>query len=117
MAVTIQLMFSNPVEGKEDEYNEWYDNVHVPELLAMPGMRSAQRFAVREAGANHSTAPGPVQRYLLVYEIEGDVEAVMGRIGAAAQAGELHMSDSLDLQSMNMSFWSPVGPKVESGAA
>ena len=30
----VQVVFSNPAEGKEDEFNEWYDTVHIPELLA-----------------------------------------------------------------------------------
>ena len=30
---TIQIVFSNPFEGKDDEFNEWYDNVHLPEVL------------------------------------------------------------------------------------
>jgi len=35
---TIQIVFSNPFEGKDDEFNEWYDNVHLPQVLAMPGV-------------------------------------------------------------------------------
>jgi len=46
----VQVVFSNPVEGKEDEFNEWYDNVHVPELLAVPGMVSATRYAPARGG-------------------------------------------------------------------
>jgi hypothetical protein len=26
------LVFTNPVEGREDEYNEWYDNVHLGDV-------------------------------------------------------------------------------------
>jgi hypothetical protein len=113
MAVTTYLVFSNPVDGKEDEFNEWYDNVHLPEVLATPGMRSAQRFAILETDITHnSPMPKPAHRYLLVYEMEGDVDAIMGKISAAAQDGTLHMNEALDLETVAMSFWSPIGPKV-----
>jgi len=39
----IQVVFSNPVEGRDAEFNDWYDNVRIPELLAVPGMLSAKR--------------------------------------------------------------------------
>jgi len=110
---TTYLVFSNPVDGKEDEFNEWYDTVHLPEVLATPGMRSAQRFAIHETEITHnSPLPKPAHRYLLVYEMEGDVDAVMAAIQEAALSGTLHMSDALDLESVAMSFWSPIGAKV-----
>ena len=49
------LVFSNPVEGRDGEFNEWYDTVHVPEVLAIPGILSAQRFDLEEP----PTAPTP----------------------------------------------------------
>ena len=49
----VQVVFSNPVAGKEDEFNEWYDKVHIPELLTVPGMLSATRYALHEAAIYH----------------------------------------------------------------
>jgi hypothetical protein len=110
---TTYLVFSNPVEGKEDEFNTWYDTVHLPEVLATPGMRTAQRFKIRETDiTHHSEMPKPAHRYLLVYEMTGDVDEIMGKIRAAAQSGVLQMSDSLDVMNVAMSFWAPLGPKV-----
>ena len=42
----IQLVYSNPVPGMEDEFNEWYSDRHVHEILRVPGYLSAQRFRV-----------------------------------------------------------------------
>jgi len=44
----------------EDELNRWYDEEHVPERLAVPGMRSATRYRSVQT-------PG---RYLAVYETD-----------------------------------------------
>ena len=35
----IQLVYSNPVPGMEDEFNEWYSDRHVHEILRVPGYR------------------------------------------------------------------------------
>lgn len=102
----VQVVFSNPAEGKEDEFNEWYDTVHIPELLAVPGMLSATRYALHEAAIYH--VPGgvvPEHKYMCVYEMEGDVDAIMGKIREAVADGRIHMSDSLDLPSSRLSFW------------
>ena len=38
------LALSNPVEGREAEFNQWFDTVHIPEVLRVPGFASVQRF-------------------------------------------------------------------------
>ena len=111
---TLYLVFGNPAAGKEAEFNEWYDNVDVPEVLATPGMLTAQRFELRDSEMTGAEGgpPAPAHRYLTVYEMEGDVDATMAKIGDAVQSGAMHMSDSLDMGGVAMSFWTPRGPKV-----
>jgi hypothetical protein len=109
----IQIVFSNPAEGKDDEFNEWYDNVHIPDLLAIPGMLSAQRYALHDAEIYRMEgATPPEHRYLLIYEMEGDVDAIMKKIQENVAAGKISMADCLDMSSWRLSFWTPVGPKV-----
>ncbi|MGV0645756.1 hypothetical protein ABQE44_20385 [Mycolicibacterium sp. XJ2546] len=105
----IQIVYSNPAEGKTDaEFNEWYDNVHIPELLATPGMVSATRYDLLDAQIYH--VPGgfvPDHRYLCIYEMEGNVDAIMEKIVAGVAEGKINMADCLDLPSSRMSFWRP----------
>jgi len=54
----IQLVYSNPVPGMEDEFNEWYSSRHVHEILLVPGYLSAQRFRV----TGHPVGEKVVQR-------------------------------------------------------
>ena len=42
------LAFPNPVAGREDEFNRWYDGQHLPDMLAVPGFVSGQRFALTD---------------------------------------------------------------------
>ena len=45
----------------EREFNQWYDTIHIPALLACPGWRSARRYVVLDGGP----------KYLAVYEVAG----------------------------------------------
>ncbi len=31
------VVHSNPVAGREDEYNDWYSNRHLADVVAVPG--------------------------------------------------------------------------------
>src|ERR1700757_662295 len=76
MAHGILLVLSDPVSAEADDaYNEWYDNVHLPEILALPGFTSARRFRVAEAQLASQGGPDAVRvkfphRYVAVYEVE-----------------------------------------------
>ena len=110
---TLYLVFSNPTPGKEDEFNQWYDEVHVRDVLATPGMLSAQRYKLADAAiSGEGGMPPPPQRYLLVYEMEGDIDVIMGKVSEAAMSGTMVMSDALDMTSIAMSFWKPTGSKI-----
>ena len=89
--------------------------MHVPEVTAVPGIVSGQRFDLHERAADGaSAAPPPTHRYLTVYEMDGDIDAIMTSIGEKVMAGTMSMSDALDRESAVISFWVPRGPKVES---
>lgn len=107
---TLQLVYSRPAEGREAEFDEWYNNVHLPEILAVPGIVSAQRFDLFDAEIT-AQMPRPTHRYLAVYEMEGDVDATMKAIREGVESGAIHMSDSFDAMASLMSFWTPAGPK------
>ena len=111
---TLYLVFSNPVDESRDQaFNDWYDAVHLPEVLSTPGMVSAQRYKVRETEFSRLTGMPSTHKDLIVYEMNDDPDAVMKRISEAHASGALHMHDSLDLTSVSMSYWSPHGAKLE----
>ena len=63
------LVFSNPVAGKEDEYNKWYDTQHAQDVVAVPGFVTAQRFVASETPLRTTTPPA---KYLVIYKIVTD---------------------------------------------
>ena len=104
-------VYSNPISpDRDEEYNVWYNTVHLPELMGIPGFVGATRYRLVE-GLGKGTAPSE-QRYLALYEIEGDVAAAYTALTSGG--GTLQISDSLDPASARLTFWSPVdGGSVE----
>jgi hypothetical protein len=87
MAKGIIYVESRPTSpDREQEYNSWYDEVHMPELVALDGFVSARRLRPVDGD-------GP---YVALYEVEGDnLQAILDNM--VANAGKLHMSDALQL--------------------
>jgi hypothetical protein len=92
------LVFSNPRPGREDDFNDWYDQVHLKDVLDIPGVVGAQRYKLHSTGAPNE----PAQRYLTVYDIEGAAEAVLAEIGARAGTDRMVISDAIDASSALM---------------
>ena len=61
----IVLVLTEPTEGEENEFNRYYEDQHLGEVLETTGWKSAQRFKlVDQAGCE---CPLP---YLALYETE-----------------------------------------------
>jgi hypothetical protein len=89
MTEYIQTVVTAPVVGREDEFNRWYEDTHLPEVLRVPGFVAGRRYALTGPGA----ADGP--RFLAVYEIETeDLAATLAALGAAAPM--MTVSDAMD---------------------
>ncbi len=106
MKHALLLVRTRPQPGKEKEYNDWYDNTHLGDLLACDGVVSAQRYSGKSLD-NPDQAP----EYYAVYEVEEQkFPALMERL--AALAGEdKKMFEVLDLDRIQSSLLSPLSAK------
>jgi hypothetical protein len=68
MAKHILIAFTNPVEGQDDAYHDWYDTTHISEILSVPGIVSARRFKIKMADVKG----GPAWKFVAIYEVETD---------------------------------------------
>ena len=57
----LMMVWADVPADKEDEFNRWYNEEHLAELLALPGFLSAARYV--------GVSGGP--KYLACYELEG----------------------------------------------
>jgi hypothetical protein len=86
------IALTNPVEGREGEFNDWYDQRHLRDVLQIPGFVSARRF--------HMVGP-PVRaerlyRYCSMYEIvTDDPDAVVRELLARLSTASMPISEAL----------------------
>jgi len=63
------LMAADP--AVEADFTRWYDDEHVPAMLAVPGILNARRFKAVDDGAGFGVHPAQADHhYLAVYELE-----------------------------------------------
>jgi hypothetical protein len=61
------VTFSDPKDpAKEKEFNDWYDNMHMPDMLKTPGLLKGSRWMSADKKENE------IRKYLSVYELETD---------------------------------------------
>jgi hypothetical protein len=100
-----QVVFTAMVEGREDQFNQFYDQHHAPELAAIPGFVSAQRMIL----ARPSTASIPATKYLALFRVEtSDLAAVKQ---AATRPGTT--SDAFDTKATRGYTFRAIGPVIE----
>jgi hypothetical protein len=101
----ILTVATTPLPGREDEYNRWYDGIHLAQVLSLPGFVSAERFVVEDGLAT------PARRYLAVYDIESDdIQATMTAFRQFS-AG-LDPEPSLDLDTVDVQLYRSLGGPI-----
>ena len=63
----ILVVYTKPVEGREDEFDSWYSDVHLPEVVLLDGFVAARRFRFVPNGADDAA---PALPFLAIYEVE-----------------------------------------------
>jgi hypothetical protein len=80
MAKGILYVESRPASPESAEkFHTWYDEIHIPEMLAIKGVCSARRFAPLDG------QEGP---FVAIYELEADDLSLVGQwMAEASRAG------------------------------
>ena len=101
---------SNPVEGKDAEYNDWYSNTHLSDILKLRGFTAAQRFQAGKALTAIKGEP-PEHKYLAIYEMETD--DLQGCLAELFQAVEsMDISDAFDSENVSVGLFAPITDRV-----
>jgi hypothetical protein len=89
MTAYIQTVLTVPVAGREDEFNRWYGDTHLPEMLQVPGFVAGRRYALTGVGAADRSW------FLAIYEIETeDLAATLAGLRAAVPT--MTAADAMD---------------------
>lgn len=108
MARYLLHLVSKPLPGQDAAFNDWYNNVHLADVIALTGFIAGARFSALPM------APGAPSRdkYLAVYELEtDDPHATLARLNEAAVSMEI--SPALDMSSVRMELFQQITPRME----
>jgi len=71
---SIFIVMTEAFEGKEDEFNDWYTNIHCHDVMRLRGSVAVQRWKLSPFQLRYNAAHvGPSQRWLCIYEL-GDTQ-------------------------------------------
>lgn len=107
-------VLTNAEAGREEDFERWYNEVHVPDLLRVPGVVGVTRGKL----AASQTSPGPEgiavvateqsslkYSYLALYTIEtDDLKSVLQMVADRAGTSDMVMSDALSADITTMCF-------------
>ena len=94
MAQGLMIAYSSAAPGRDAEYEQWYDEIHIPDVrAAIPSVTAVHRYKQVDLQGG-----GGAPRYVAVYELgDADVATAAGQLGAAGAEGRLRMTDAMDL--------------------
>lgn len=104
------LVLSNATEGMEEEFNRWYSEQHLGDVLKVPGFRCAQRFALNAGEQGAALQPW---RYAAIYEFESeDPNLQFGELMVRAGSPVMPLSPALDVASAVTALLVPITERV-----
>jgi len=98
MGKYILIVPSSPLAGQGEEYNRWYDDEHIADLLKVPGVVAGRRYDALPASPDR-----PAAEFLAIYEIEADdpnvvLEDILSRSDTAA----MPLSPAIDMSTVQL---------------
>jgi hypothetical protein len=106
MIESMLVVLSKARDGRDDELNDWYTNIHVRDALRFRGSIAAQRFAITEE------RPGPLPadwawRYLALYECD-DAVRFSQEHREAADSVRMEIAEAFDNSVINDYYYFPL---------
>jgi hypothetical protein len=89
----ILAVYANPAAPeREDEFNTWYIETHIPEVLGLEGFVGARRYELSAAQLGGSSE----HRYVTHYDIDApDVQQALKSLTDGFRNGKVTMNDSM----------------------
>jgi hypothetical protein len=85
----VMLVFANPIPGREAEFNDWYTNTHMGDLVQLQGWMGAQRFRIVTNVQPRPSMAGYAHGYLIIWDLEEmEANAALSRMTAAISGGK-----------------------------
>lgn len=109
MPKAIMFVQSSPSSpDREDEYNDWYTNQHLADVVDVPGFVSAQRFKIKQLVMGEFK-----NKYMAIYNIESDdPQKVMDAMMARRGTDQMVISEALDVDNCDCALFEVISQEV-----
>lgn len=99
------VVLTEAADGRQDEYDDYYENTHLDEVIASTGWKAARRYKlVDEAG---ESCPLP---FLAIYEVDqDDAKAILPHLNATRS--QRQQSKSLNKRTGRVWVFEATGPQ------
>ena len=101
------LAFTQAVEGREKEFNDWYDQTHLREVMAPGGFASAERFRLQRTVGGQFENPS-----LVLYSLEARDGASLQTTLRGMGATKYTMSDAGRFDRTQLALYESCSPRV-----
>ena len=99
MAEYVIQFESRAKAGEDDVFNSWYDGTHMPDVLNVPGFKSARRYTIVDPNRDRP-------HYMTAYTVEcEDPHALLGQLFEASKSMEI--SPALDPEHVIVTVYKP----------
>lgn len=89
----LYIVLTNAAPGGDEVFNDWYNDTHLPDVLAVPGFVAAQRFRF----VDHPALRPYPYRYLAIHEVAADqAHSALTELAARAGTDRMLLSPALD---------------------
>lgn len=96
MATYYYVVLTSAKPGQLEEFHRWYDEQHIPDVVNVPGVKSAKRFKLLNAVENHEAVESPWNS-LALYEFDTDEPLALAKLlSTMAGSSDMPMTDSID---------------------
>jgi len=107
------LILANAIEGREAEFNDFYDQRHIHDALRMPGFVGGQRFSL----ADRDGAPTP-WRFAALYALNAeDPASVFAEIARRSGTPEMPRIPAADRANQVVGLFKAITPRLDAALA
>jgi len=114
----VLLVFANAAEGREADFNAWYDDHHLREAVDnLPGAVSAQRYRLSPHQPHRESTVRSTWQYLAMYELEADdADSIVTALRDLRAAGTFTSSGGAVAEGHASWLYEQARPKVDESA-
>lgn len=118
-ARALLVSFADAAQGRDDDFNDWYDHRHIPDVLRTVGFDAVERY--RFHAPHPEEGPDAALPYLVIYEIGVDrldagiaaLEAIPAERDSALAAGRAPQVTSSNAVAKTETRWyAPISSRV-----